>query len=154
MSDFEEEVFLADQFWKLFWTFYHDRVLCQSSNESHCKPEYSQVDVGDVMLNLFKRRGRWSEFLVWRTLRFDNRRRSQKWSPRKCGKQLKFKILTCVALLGWLNMLREYEQGNMTRGIWAEKNILHCFVIVISYCFSPALRFPVTIKAATNFSDG
>ena len=90
------------------------------------------------MLNLFMRRGRRSEFLIWRTLRLDNCRRSQKWSPRKCGKQSNSKILTCVALLGWLNMLREYEQKNMTRGIWVGKYILHCFVIVISYCFSPA----------------
>ena len=29
----------------------------------------------------------------------------------------------------------EYEQGYMTR----KKYLLHCFVIVISYCFSPAL---------------
>ena len=28
--------------------------LCQSSDESHCKPECSQLDVGDVVSNLFE----------------------------------------------------------------------------------------------------
>ena len=28
--------------------------FCQSSDESHCKPECSQLDVGDVVSNLFE----------------------------------------------------------------------------------------------------
>ena len=28
--------------------------LCQSSNESHCKPGCSQLDIGDVLSNLFE----------------------------------------------------------------------------------------------------
>ena len=57
MSDSEKEVFL-----KLRHSFGNsfgpstatDFSLCQSSNQSHCKPGCSQVDVGDLMSNLFK----------------------------------------------------------------------------------------------------
>ena len=50
MSDSEKYVFLTlgRVVWKLFWTFYRDRFLCQASDESHCKPGCSQVDVGQL----------------------------------------------------------------------------------------------------------
>ena len=115
----------AEQFWELFWTFHSDRFLHQSSDESLCKPGCSQVDVRNVKF-VSKWRSRWCEFLVWRTLRYDNCRR-RKWSPRKCGKfvKSKFKILTCVVLLGRLISWGEYQHWNMMRGI--------------SFCVSPAL---------------
>ena len=121
---------MAEQFWKLFWTFHRDRLLCLSFKESHCKPGCSQVDVGDVMSDKVTRIKLCE---VWRTLRYDNCQQ-RKWSPKQIGEFIKpkFKILTCVVLLGWLSMhvegnksrgiwRREYEQGNMTRGIWARE---------------------------------
>ena len=66
---------------------------------------------------------------------------------RKCGKF----ILTCVVLLGWLSMLRgisagKYDDASMSRG-----NI-YCILVIVTAVVS-APHSPVTIKAATNFSD-
>ena len=57
MSDSEKKVFLTlrHSFGNSFGPpTATDFSLCQSSNESLCKPGCSQVDVGDVMSNLFK----------------------------------------------------------------------------------------------------
>ena len=87
------------------------------------------------------RRGRRSEFLIWRTLRLDNCRRSQKWSPRKCGKQSKFKNSDLCCFTGMAKHVEGIWAGKYDKGgIWVGKYILHCFVIVISYCFSPAYQ--------------
>ena len=90
------------------------------------------------MLNLFMRRGRRSEFLIWRTLRLDNYRRSQKWSPRKCGKQSKFKNSDLCCFTGMAKHVEgiwagKYDKWNMSREI---------YIALFCYCyqllFSPA----------------
>ena len=72
----------------------------------------------------------------------------------------KFKILTCVVLLGRLNTMRgisagKYDKGNkniMMRGIWVEEiwNIYCCqvYISIVS-----ASHYPVTVKTTTNFSN-
>ena len=65
----------------------------------------------------------------------------------KCGKF----ILTCVVLLGWLCILRgtsagKYDEAKMSRG-----NVYCIFFIVTAIVSAP--HSPVTIKAATTFSD-
>ena len=77
----------------------------------------------------------------------------------KFGKFIKskFKILTCVVLLGRLNTMRgisagKYDKGNMSimkRRIWVGE-----IYIAINYIsIVPASHSPVTIKTTTNFSD-
>ena len=44
----------TELFWKLFRTSHRDKVLWQSSIESHCKQGRSRVNFGDVMLNSFQ----------------------------------------------------------------------------------------------------
>ena len=86
-------------------------------------------------------------------LRCDNYRQG------KFGKFIKskFKILTCVVLLGRLNTMRgisagKYDKGNksiMMRGIWVgEIYIAINYISIVS-----ASHSPVTIKTTTNFSD-
>ena len=63
----------------------------------------------------------------------------------------KFKILTCVVLLGRSNRVRGiwagvYDEGNMSR-----RNI-YCIVLLLLSANVSAPHSPVTIKAATNFS--
>ena len=99
----------------------------------------------------------------WRTLRYDNSRR-RKWIPRKRGKFIKsqFKILTCVVLRGWLNMLKrisrgiwraEFEQGKYVLRTKKEKskeyckadhNNVYCFFIII---------FRLAVPAFFRFTD-
>ena len=57
------------------------------------------------------------------------------------------KILTCVALLGWLNMLREYEQGNMTMGNMSREIYIALFCYCYQLLFQP--RSP-TFKTVNN----
>ena len=100
-------------------------------------------DVGDVMSNLFKSdarlRGRWCEFLVTVEghCRYDNCRR-RKWSPRKCGK-----FMCCFT--GTV----KHVEGNMSSGnmYWI---LLSLLSVIVSALHSNS---PVTVKAATNFSD-
>ena len=55
MSDSEEEIFLTQSsFGGSLQPSTPMDVLCQSSDESHCKPGCSQLDVGDVVSNLFE----------------------------------------------------------------------------------------------------
>ena len=69
----------------------------------------------------------------------------------------KFKILTCVVLLGRLNTMRgisagKYDKGNksiMMRGIWVgEIYIAINYISIVS-----ASYYPVTVKTTTNFSN-
>ena len=69
----------------------------------------------------------------------------------------KFKILTCVVLLGRLNTMRgisagKYDKGNksiMMRGIWVgEIYIAINYISIVS-----ASHYPVTVKTTTNFSN-
>ena len=69
----------------------------------------------------------------------------------------KFKILTCVVLLGRLNTMRgisagKYDKGNksiMMRGIWVgEIYIAINYISIVS-----ASHYPVTVKSTTNFSN-
>ena len=53
----------------------------------------------------------------------------------------------------WVPLLRclTWMVKLMLRGIWVGEYILHCFVIVISYCFSPAQsKQPPTFQAVNN----
>ena len=86
-------------------------------------------------------------------LRCDNYRQG------KFGKFIKskFKILTCVVLLGRLNTMRgisagKYDKGNksiMMRGIWVgEIYIAINYISIVS-----ASHYPVTVKTTTNFSN-
>ena len=68
---------------------------------------------------------------------------------RKCGKF----ILTCVVLLGWL---KKHVERSISREIYGDasmsrENVYCIFVIVTAIVSAP--HSPVTIKAATNFSD-
>ena len=105
-----------------------------------------------VIIIIIKWHGWWCEFLVWRTLRYDNCRR-RKWSPRYFGKFItsKVKILTCVVLLG---------RSNMLRGIWAgvydEEEIsialfCYCYQLLFQPC-TPLLQSkpPPTFQAVSN----
>ena len=62
----------------------------------------SEVNVGDVMSNSFK-----SDAVVMRmsSLRYDNSRRRFSEVQENVVSTLNRKILTCVVLVGWLNML-------------------------------------------------
>ena len=69
----------------------------------------------------------------------------------------KFKILTCVVLLGRLNTMRgisagKYDKGNksiMMRGIWVgEIYIAINYISIVS-----ASHYPVTVKTTTNLSN-
>ena len=77
----------------------------------------------------------------------------------KFGKFIKskFKILTCVVLLGRLNTMRgisagKYDKGNksiMMRGIWVgEIYIAINYISIVS-----ASHYPVTVKTTTNVSN-
>ena len=53
----EEEIFLTQSsFGRSLEPSTPMKSLCQSSDESHCKPGCSQLDVGDVVSNLFESR--------------------------------------------------------------------------------------------------
>ena len=88
---------------------------------------------------VLKRRGRWCEFLVTVEghCRYDNCRR-RKWSPRKCGK-----FMCCFT--GTV----KHVEGNMSSGnmYWI---LLSLLSVIVS---APHSNSPVTVKAATNFSD-
>ena len=86
-------------------------------------------------------------------LRCDNYRQG------KFGKFIKskFKILTCVVLLGRLNTMTgisagKYDKGNksiMMRGIWVgEIYIAINYISIVS-----ASHYPVTVKTTTNVSN-
>ena len=62
----------------------------------------SEVNVGDVMSNSFK-----SDAVVMRmsSLRYDNSRRRFSEVQENEVSTLNRRILTCVVLVGWLNML-------------------------------------------------
>ena len=61
------------------------------------------------------------------SLHYDNSRRRFSEVQENVVSTLNRRILTCVVLVGWLNML----SWGIRAGEW--KNILHCSVIVISY---------------------
>ena len=69
----------------------------------------------------------------------------------------KFKILTCVVLLGRLNTMRgisagEYDKGNMSitmRGIWGGE----IYISINDISIVSASYSPVAFKTTTNFSD-
>ena len=86
-------------------------------------------------------------------LRCDNYRQG------KFGKFIKskFKILTCVVLLGRLNTMRgisaaKFDKGNksiMMKGIWVgEIYIAINYISIVS-----GSHYPVTVKTTTNFSN-
>ena len=69
-------------------------------------------------------------------------------SPRKCGKYIKSKNSDLCSFSG---MVKHVEPGNMSRGM--KKYIplfCYCYQLPIVSTPHPA---PITIKAATNFSD-
>ena len=65
------------------WNFYTNRIR---SDESHCKPACSQLDVEDALSNVFESdaAGVTNFSIVSRTLRSDKCRRSKRGST-KCG---------------------------------------------------------------------
>ena len=62
----------------------------------------SQVNIGDVMSNSFKSD---AEYMRISSLRYDNSRRGFSEVQENVVSTLNRKILTCVVLVGWLNML-------------------------------------------------
>ena len=79
------------------------------------------------------------------SLRYDNSRRGFSEVQENVVSTLNRKILTCVVLVGWLNML--------SRGIWIKKYIpLFCYGYQLLIVSTPRPA-SITIKAATNFLD-
>ena len=81
------------------------------------------------------------------SLRYDHSHRRFSEVQENVVSTLNRKILTCVVLVGWLNML--------SRGIWAGNEKIYYIVLLLLSAtnrFNPTPR-PWAIKAATNFSD-
>ena len=140
-------------------SFYANRIR---SDESHCKPGCSQLDVEDALSNVFESNAAdvTNFSIVWRTLRSEKCRRSKRGST-KCGnceegKKARHKSnitsflvnnLTCNSKFwlvlfyweGWISFFFFWERGgggNVDLNYFLGKNI---YCILISYCFSPAL---------------
>ena len=84
------------------------------------------------------------------SLRFENLTAAEDLagSPRKCGKYIKSKNSDLCSFSG---KVKHVELGNMNRGM--EK-----YIALFCYCYQPLIvsaphSAPITIKAATNFSD-
>ena len=83
------------------------------------------------------------------SLRYDNSCRRFSEVQENVVSTLNRKILTSVVLVGWLNML--------SRGIWYEQGMKK-YIPLFCYCYqlpivSTPRPAPITVKAATNFSD-
>ena len=132
------------------WSFYANRIR---SDESHCKPGCSQLDVESNAAGV-------KNFsIVWRTLRSDKCRRSKRGST-KCGnceegKKARHKSNITSFQVNDL-VIQNFDSCCFTGKVeylfcfggggecWSKlfpwgKYLLYCFAIVISYCFSPAL---------------
>ena len=134
----------TEKFWKFFRTSHFDRVLCQSSNESRCKQERSQVKIGDpCQIRLKVKR----PVMRIPSLRYDNSRR-RKWSPRKCGKYIELKNSDLCSFSGMV----KHVQRNMSREMEKYIAALFCYCYQL-WLFQPPHSASITIKAATNVSD-
>ena len=160
-SGSEKEIFLTqNSFGGSLEPFTPMDFLCQSSDESHCKPGCSQLDVGDVVSNLLESNAaavtNFSfEGHCTKTNANEANEVQENVVTLKKRKKRGIKAITSFLVNNASVAIQNSDSfcfttrvgGKMSRG-----NI-YCIVLLLLSAIVSAPLSPVTIKAATSFLD-